>query len=313
MSNTPEQLLSALDYDSASKFPAEAVREIICRRDEMTPVLLQVLEDCRVDPESYVDGNRCMLPTYAAFLLAQFRETRAYRPIIALLQLDAEVADEMFGDSLTEDLKDVLACVFDGDEAPLRGLIENPKANEWARCSAGLRAYAGLIHMGKISRDEVERYFAELLENRLERQPSPVWDNLASLSGDLGFASLLPLVRRAHEDGLCDPWFDSLERIETHMKAGGNPRWSEDCKPINDTVALMEPWACFNIPPARSKPTREMEPVDLIQMLRDVPGGAREYPSRPTLPPPPLYPGVTRNDPCPCGSGKKFKKCCGAG
>lgn len=22
--------------------------------------------------------------------------------------------------------------------------------------------------------------------------------------------------------------------------------------------------------------------------------------------------GVGRNDPCPCGSGKKFKKCCGA-
>jgi uncharacterized protein YecA (UPF0149 family) len=22
---------------------------------------------------------------------------------------------------------------------------------------------------------------------------------------------------------------------------------------------------------------------------------------------------VSRNDPCPCGSGKKFKKCCGAG
>jgi uncharacterized protein YecA (UPF0149 family) len=22
---------------------------------------------------------------------------------------------------------------------------------------------------------------------------------------------------------------------------------------------------------------------------------------------------VGRNDPCPCGSGKKFKKCCGAG
>jgi uncharacterized protein YecA (UPF0149 family) len=22
--------------------------------------------------------------------------------------------------------------------------------------------------------------------------------------------------------------------------------------------------------------------------------------------------GIGRNDPCPCGSGKKFKKCCGA-
>ncbi|HSF23252.1 MAG TPA: SEC-C metal-binding domain-containing protein, partial [Blastocatellia bacterium] len=24
-------------------------------------------------------------------------------------------------------------------------------------------------------------------------------------------------------------------------------------------------------------------------------------------------PKAGRNDPCPCGSGKKFKKCCGAG
>lgn len=42
-------------------------------------------------------------------------------------------------------------------------------------------------------------------------------------------------------------------------------------------------------------------------------------PSPPPPPPPPgpvtpvrrLEPKVGRNDPCPCGSGKKFKKCCG--
>lgn len=35
---------------------------------------------------------------------------------------------------------------------------------------------------------------------------------------------------------------------------------------------------------------------------------------RPTIPAPlaPRFPNVGRNDPCPCGSGKKFKKCCGA-
>jgi len=35
----------------------------------------------------------------------------------------------------------------------------------------------------------------------------------------------------------------------------------------------------------------------------------------PKLPPPvePIHSGKTagRNDPCPCGSGKKYKKCCG--
>src|SRR5438034_3485855 len=29
-------------------------------------------------------------------------------------------------------------------------------------------------------------------------------------------------------------------------------------------------------------------------------------------PPPPLFPKTGRNDPCPCGSGKKFKKCHGS-
>lgn len=32
----------------------------------------------------------------------------------------------------------------------------------------------------------------------------------------------------------------------------------------------------------------------------------------PSATPPRLGPKVGRNDPCPCGSGKKFKKCCGA-
>lgn len=35
--------------------------------------------------------------------------------------------------------------------------------------------------------------------------------------------------------------------------------------------------------------------------------GAAQWPS----PPPPPKPPVSRNAPCPCGSGKKYKKCCG--
>ena len=36
-------------------------------------------------------------------------------------------------------------------------------------------------------------------------------------------------------------------------------------------------------------------------------------PKEPPKPPPPALPKVDRNDPCPCGSGKKYKKCHGAG
>ena len=34
-------------------------------------------------------------------------------------------------------------------------------------------------------------------------------------------------------------------------------------------------------------------------------GSAKAEPAKPSVP------KVGRNDPCPCGSGKKYKKCCG--
>ena len=47
-------------------------------------------------------------------------------------------------------------------------------------------------------------------------------------------------------------------------------------------------------------------------------GEAPELPSESEMPRVPVpvvrdAPKVGRNDPCPCGSGKKYKKCCGAG
>ena len=49
-------------------------------------------------------------------------------------------------------------------------------------------------------------------------------------------------------------------------------------------------------------------------MSRPPAGGVRMPPPGAMRPsPPPGAPAVGRNDPCPCGSGKKYKKCCGKG
>ncbi|MBT2583963.1 SEC-C metal-binding domain-containing protein [Planococcus sp. ISL-109] len=49
---------------------------------------------------------------------------------------------------------------------------------------------------------------------------------------------------------------------------------------------------------------RGHQPVELLpqENLRPLPSKVIEFPSGPR---------VGRNDPCPCGSGKKYKKCCG--
>ena len=309
MSSSPEDLIGKLDYSVNSGFPKAALLEIISRKDQMIPFLLDVLEACRVRPEHFTNGPKAMLATYASYLLAQFRDTRGYRPIIALLSLDEKIAESLFGDSITEDMSSVIAGVFDGDEGPLRGLIENRQAGEYARASSGLRTYQSLVSTGRIDLEEVKRYFGELMEHKLEREPSQVWNNLTSISGDLGFVSLLPLIRQAFEDDLCDPWFDSLESIEARITCGASNDWPDSCEPIDDVVALMKNWACFKHPPARPPEAPNQDPLRGLAQLPLESG--REFSSRPTLPPPPIFPGVTRNDPCPCGSGKKFKKCCG--
>ena len=44
-----------------------------------------------------------------------------------------------------------------------------------------------------------------------------------------------------------------------------------------------------------------------------VPSPSPEAPSIVASPPQEKYPGTPRSAPCPCGSGKKYKRCCGVG
>ena len=53
----------------------------------------------------------------------------------------------------------------------------------------------------------------------------------------------------------------------------------------------------------KRKKEREMDALQFVS------GGAASTPSQTVVKGPTK---VGRNDPCPCGSGKKYKKCCGA-
>lgn len=304
MTSNPSELLDRLNYIPTDSFPKGAIQEVIARKEEMIPLLLGVLESALADPKGFSSGPKLMHCTYAAFLLAQFRETRAYRPLIALLNLQENIPSDLFGDSIAEGMSNIIASVYDGDDQPLRKLIENTSANEFSRACAALKSYPALVHHGMLPRESVEDYFRELFEGKLERNFDHVWNNLCSLCGDLGFASLLPHVRKAFKEGLCDMFFDNLAHIERRAKAGGNGDGPKDWPLVDDAVSIMERWVCFDQKPPH-QPTNHTQD-DLSNLFE-----TREFSPRPTVPPPVKYPGVKRNDPCPCASGRKFKKCCG--
>ena len=59
----------------------------------------------------------------------------------------------------------------------------------------------------------------------------------------------------------------------------------------------MGGWPAFSPEP---EPTADEDPADLDEPLAWNEGVPAHNPFR----------HVSRNDPCPCGSGKKFKRCC---
>jgi hypothetical protein len=61
-------------------FARAAVTEALARRDEIIPKLLRILEAVADDPQRYAKEPDYMALTYAMFLLARFRETRAWPP-----------------------------------------------------------------------------------------------------------------------------------------------------------------------------------------------------------------------------------------
>ena len=71
--------------------------------------------------------------------------------------------------------------------------------------------------------------------------------------------------------------------------------------------------------PLGAPPRKKISPVIATKptaegLVSNGPTGGPLLP--PGVPPAPAsnpYAGIGRNDPCPCGSGKKFKKCHGAG
>ena len=64
------------------RFPMEAMRSAIEQREAITPELLRVVEAIAANPTEFAQRDGYMLPAFALYLLAQFRERGAYPAVV---------------------------------------------------------------------------------------------------------------------------------------------------------------------------------------------------------------------------------------
>ena len=276
-----QEILEELKYNTGV-FPRRALQEAVASKEQITPALLKIIEDATLLPEVLYDESY-IAHIYAMYLLAQFGERRAYPLIVEFFSIPGEITLDCTGDVVTEDLHRILASVAHGDTSLIKSLAENNDANEYVR-GAALDALLTQLVCGEATRQEVMAYYQSLFRGGLTREPSQVWASLVSCSTDLYPEEVVGDIRQAFEEGLVDEMFIDVRYV---MEAFARDReivlrelWRDRKRRfIEDLIEDMEWWACFH----RSTKSQ-------VAMQKEK---------------------VGRNDPCRCGSGKKFKRCCG--
>ena len=292
------------DLDAGTKkLPVKAIREVREHQDLMVPRLIKVLSEATSAASAGVvpQGNAHL---FAIFLLTELRAQEAFPVILEAFSLPGELPFDLFGDAVTSTLARILA-LFVGDHPELLdALIDNRALNDYVRWEAA-QSYVYLVRDGRLQRDEAVRRLQQHLRQAMDQGDEEMIGAIICEMVSFAPREALDDITEAYRLGLVDTGLVDFEYVEKSIAEGdAQVRQSlEWCRPtgIEDTIEELQHWGSF-----MEKPTPK--PASL---LPPPPVEAVRKPAAPATSPV-LSRGqrIGRNDPCHCGSGKKFKKCC---
>jgi hypothetical protein len=307
---TIPEILDALKTTNGG-FPREAVIEAIAQQEAITPELLRILEEDTANLEIIAPQQDYMAHIFAMYLLAQFHEPRAYPLLIAFFGKDKDLVDESTGDMVIDSFGKMLAATCNGDISLIKQAIEDETKDEYFR-SGALSALIVLVKENLLSRDEVMEYIKELFRGKIKREFNFLWTDIVATCCDLYPGDVLPEIEQAYNDGLIDESFigdmNYVNKIMSKSKDTILAKFMSDPEYhfINDTVKEMNEWGCFKEKIIHYDEWQKIVETDDFKNMQD------SYQIISKNPAPVIHaPKVGRNDPCPCGSGEKYKRCCG--
>jgi len=278
---------------TGNELPRDAMRWVLDHWDEAGPRCVALLDAYARGADRSEQTEQTLF--LVIHLLGEKAEAAAFGPLCRLL-LDAETSDLILGDAITSTLRGILISTYDGDLAALQAVIEAETADDFVREGA-LLALAYLTRTGRVPEAEMRAYLLHLLTAMQPQAEHFVWTGWLLAVAHLGCEDLAEqaegLIRRgfvSERDWRIADFRNDLRRTlaDPERMAG----FAHDrIGPFTDAIGELEKWAGFSgeddTPALPSWPEHEVQ-QPITNPLR----------------------GVGRNDPCPCGSGKKYKKCC---
>lgn len=255
-----------------------------------------------------------MLSTVGWYVASAQRDVSLLGALLEGLFLEEDLCDELFGDTLIQHGSAWMALMASKSAEGIR-LLEAaamPRADVDPILNfLPLEALGILVFEERYQRADFDRLISKIIESlsgsNFKKDAASRREWIVNVLGYVGPGIYTEDCRRWFEEGLLEEGFMSIVELS----------WFEECAARNPGDEIPY-WMGLNM--------YRMIPEDLYSAMQwlerlgsdeddDLPENldddfldelATEYLPQPSLP------KIGRNDPCPCASGKKYKKCCGA-
>jgi hypothetical protein len=290
--------------------PRASMRWALDHWDEAGPALIALL-DRYTSGEDRSEGTRDAL-LFAVHLLGQRAEAGAF-PALCRLMRATEACEAALGDATTETLPQIIVSTYDGNLATLQGVIEDADADEFVRHGA-MMAMAYLTRTGRIPDAEMRAYLPRLYSEMQPQSHSFVWAGWVEAVVCLGYGDYAEMAERLLRRRFVDRFTMTVEEFRDDLRRTlADPNdlsgfESDRIAPFGDAIATLAQWYYFTEKYKKDQ-AREAARRAVDEKYRSS-SAESPYSLYPTLPHINEFRHVGRNDQCPCGSGKKFKKCC---
>ena len=260
--------------------------------------LIQKLKDILEDPKNDI-YSQSGIAIVILYLLGEMKAQEAFEDILKLVTLPEDQTGPLLGDLTTRDLDFILYETFNGNIDLLKAVIVKPDICPFVRGKVILiLAYHWVMELKDIP--SLLSYFEGLLESDLLDQEDVYWGHgIASAIMALKLEDALYVVETLYHKDLIDPnMFGSFEDYQASFNHSDPVTYHEDLHALE----RLATWFDFN---------NTLPKIIDLELLNTY---LNQYQGKTRQTPPSKQQAVStkvgRNDPCPCGSGKKYKKCC---
>jgi hypothetical protein len=296
-------------YEISIDFPEEIIHQILnLPKESLVDDLEKVLEDA-VIRFGYFHDNEDEFSDFlihAFILLAELPSEKSLPLMLSVLEYDKYFLDFWFGDHITETLWHCFYKLGQNQTGLLKEFLLKPGINAYAKSVVTDALSQIALHQPERNA-EIENIFAEVFNRFLNATPdenlidSGFLDMAIASAIDVGFRNLLPIIKELYDRDIVDIDINGdYNEVVEHFEESLDEEWKKE---------IFDIYGLYHDMNQKFDENDDYEKVD-----NSVDGFYADdnfIPDTWNKPIHAISDKVGRNDPCPCGSGLKYKKCCG--